>query len=108
MKDVACRSSPGHRRSRTRSAPAGSRCRTWANFVFIAAPTGHPPDRVEAEPTAAQGAHNEPAALVGRIRLVTAPPAERHEPVQIEVRAALRALHHVVDVVARELDALTM
>ncbi len=55
-------------------------------------------DDFEVESPAAARGHNEPAPLVGRVRLVMTPAAEGHEAIKIEVGAALRALHHMVDV----------
>src|SRR5437588_2282012 len=62
-------------------------------------PLSYPaPDEVEAELARAHDRHQEPAPLVGRVRLVMTPSTERHQLVEVEVGAALRALHHVVDV----------
>jgi len=55
-------------------------------------------DDVEMEPTVAQGGHHEPAPFIRRIGLIVAPGTEGHEVLEVEVRAALRAFHHVVDV----------
>ena len=46
-------------------------------------------DDLEAELTIAQGGHHEPAPFVRRIGLVVAPPAERYQLIQIEVRSPL-------------------
>ncbi len=56
------------------------------------------PDDLAPEFSAAERGHHEPAPLVGRVRLVMTPAAEGHEAIKIEVGAALRPLHHMMDV----------
>jgi len=72
---------------------------TWAKLGFSALPR-RPLDHVEAELAVAHRSHNKPAPFIGRVRLIVAPSAERHQLAQIEVRPALRALDHMVDVQA--------
>src|SRR5437660_4666812 len=72
---------------------------TWAKLGFSALPR-RPLDHVEAELAVAHRSHNKPAPFIERVRLIVAPSAERHQLAQIEVRPALRALDHMVDVQA--------
>jgi hypothetical protein len=57
-------------------------------------------DELKAKLTIAQSAHDEPAPFVWRVGLVVTPPAERHQLVEVEVGAALRAFHHMMDIQA--------
>jgi len=65
-------------------------------------PAAWPLDYLEHKLACAQGGHHEPPPLIRRIGLVVAPAAERHQLVQVEVRAALRPLDHMVDVECRQ------
>src|SRR3989442_5376989 len=58
------------------------------------------PDRLEPKPPIAQDGHDEPAPFIGGVRLIVTPAAKGNELIEVEVRPALRALHHVVDVQA--------
>jgi len=57
-----------------------------------------PLDDLERKLACAHGGHHESPPLIGCVGLVVAPAAEGHEVLEVEVRAALRRLHHVVDV----------
>jgi hypothetical protein len=60
-------------------------------------PLVSPAGDLDGEAAVAERGDNQPAARVRRIRLRVAPSTERHEAVEIEVRAPLGALHNVVD-----------
>ena len=60
--------------------------------------TGSGTDELEAKLTIAQRGHHEPAPFVRRIGQIMAPSAERHELIQVEVRASLGALHDVMNI----------
>ena len=65
-------------------------------------PTARPLDDLERKLAFAQSGHHEAPPLIGRVGLVVAPAAERHQLVQVEVRSALRAIDHMVDVECRQ------
>ena len=67
----------------------------------LGCPTAWPLDYLERKLACAQSGHHEAPTLVRCIGLVVAPAAERHQLVQVEVRAALRPLDHV-DVECRQ------
>jgi hypothetical protein len=48
-----------------------------------------PLDDLERKLACAQGGHHEPPPLIGRVGLVMAPAAQRDQPIQVEVGAAL-------------------
>ncbi len=56
-----------------------------------------PPGDLDAEAPLAEWGDDQPAVHVGGIRLVVARRTERHQPVEIEVRASLGALDDMVD-----------
>jgi hypothetical protein len=72
----------------------------WGARLAAGRPLVGPPDNRECELALPERRDHQPAARVRRIRLRMACGTERHQAVEIEIRAALGAFDDVVDLEA--------